>query len=64
VVTTSSPLMLARADVVVFLDRGRVVAEGSHSQLLAGCPPYRAVVTREEVEDRAPDGLERAGVTS
>jgi ABC-type multidrug transport system fused ATPase/permease subunit len=52
VVTTSSPLMLARADVVVFLDHGRVVAEGSHGELLAHCPPYRAVVTREETEDR------------
>jgi ABC-type multidrug transport system fused ATPase/permease subunit len=52
VVTTSSPLMLARADAVVFLERGRVVAEGSHADLLAECPAYRAVVTREEAEDR------------
>jgi ABC-type multidrug transport system fused ATPase/permease subunit len=59
VVTTSSPLMLARADVVVFLDGGRVVAEGSHGDLLAHWPPYRAVVTREEAEDR-----EQAEVTS
>ena len=52
VITTSSPLMLARADVVVFLDGGRVVAEGTHAELLTGCPSYRAVVTREEAEDR------------
>ena len=64
VVTTSSPLMLARADVVVFLDGGRVVAEGSHSELLAGCPRYRAVVTREEVEDRAGPDREPVEVTS
>jgi ABC-type multidrug transport system fused ATPase/permease subunit len=52
VVTTSSPLMLARADVVVFLDDGRVIASGSHAELLATCPAYRGVVTREETEDR------------
>jgi ABC-type multidrug transport system fused ATPase/permease subunit len=51
VVTTSSPLMLARADVVVYLEDGAVVAEGTHGDLLATCPPYRAVVTREEAED-------------
>ena len=52
VVTTSSPLMLARADVVEFLDEGRVVASGSHAELLTTCPAYRGVVTREETEDR------------
>jgi ABC-type multidrug transport system fused ATPase/permease subunit len=57
VVTTTSPLMLAHAEVVVFLDGGRVVAEGTHGELLAGCPPYRAVVTREEAEDRQPEGV-------
>ena len=51
VVTTSSPLMLGRADVVVFLEGGRVVAEGTHSELLTSCPAYRIVVTREEAED-------------
>ncbi|WP_354438390.1 ABC transporter ATP-binding protein [Marmoricola sp. OAE513] len=53
VVTTSSPLLLSRADVVAFLEDGIVVAEGSHSELLATCPAYRAVVTREEVEEVA-----------
>ncbi|RNL80294.1 ABC transporter ATP-binding protein [Nocardioides marmorisolisilvae] len=51
VVTTSSPLMLSRADVVVFLEGGRVVAEGRHADLLTSSPAYRAVVTREEAED-------------
>jgi len=51
VVTTSSPLMLTRADVVAFLEDGRVLAEGTHSELLATCPAYRAVVNRDEVED-------------
>ena len=44
--------MLARADVVEFLDEGRVVASGSHAELLATCPAYSGVVTREETEDR------------
>jgi ABC-type multidrug transport system fused ATPase/permease subunit len=57
VVTTSSPLMLARADVVVFLDGGQVVAQGTHAELLASCPEYRAVVTREEAEDREPESV-------
>ncbi|MGO4256842.1 ABC transporter ATP-binding protein [Marmoricola sp. RAF53] len=53
VVTTSSPLMLARADVVAFLDEGVVVARGTHADLLATHPGYRAVVTREIAEEVA-----------
>jgi ABC-type multidrug transport system fused ATPase/permease subunit len=48
VVTTSSPLLLDRVDTVVFLQDGRVAAQGSHRDLLAEVPAYRAVVTREE----------------
>ena len=51
VVTTSSPLMLVRAEMVVFLEDGVVVAEGPHSDLMTTCPAYRTVVTREEAED-------------
>lgn len=47
VVTTSSPLMLDAVDVVAFLDEGRIVATGTHRELLATCPAYRYVVTRE-----------------
>ena len=64
VVTTSSPLMLARADMVIFLDHGRVAAEGSHGDLLAGCPRYRAAITREEAEDHLGSDREPAEVTS
>lgn len=53
VITTSSPLMLARADVVAFLEDGVVLARGTHSDLLATCPRYRSVVTRDEVEEVA-----------
>jgi ABC-type multidrug transport system fused ATPase/permease subunit len=47
VVTTSSPLMLDEADVVAFLVRDRVVATGTHRELLDTHPAYRATVTRE-----------------
>ncbi|WP_028642712.1 ABC transporter transmembrane domain-containing protein [Nocardioides sp. URHA0020] len=47
VVTSTSPLMLAAADAVAFLDGGRVVAVGTHTDLLASDPAYRRVVTRE-----------------
>ena len=50
-VTTSSPLLLDHADVVAFLQDGRVVAEGIHAELLETCPAYRAVVTREVADE-------------
>jgi ABC-type bacteriocin/lantibiotic exporter with double-glycine peptidase domain len=48
VVCTTSPLLLDRADVVALLDGGRVVATGTHRELLKRSPAYRAVVTRGE----------------
>ncbi|WP_194892564.1 ABC transporter transmembrane domain-containing protein [Catenulispora pinisilvae] len=48
VVFTTSPLMLDRAERVVFLAGGRAAAEGRHRELLANVPAYRATVTREE----------------
>ncbi|MFF5701376.1 ABC transporter ATP-binding protein [Streptomyces sp. NPDC012794] len=46
VVFTTSPIVLDRADSVVFVKDGKAVAEGPHRTLLAD-PDYRAVVTRE-----------------
>jgi ABC-type multidrug transport system fused ATPase/permease subunit len=48
VVCTTSPLLLDRADRVALVAGGRVVAQGSHRELLDSDPRYRAVVTREE----------------
>jgi ABC-type multidrug transport system fused ATPase/permease subunit len=48
VVTTTSPLLLDRADQVAFVDDGVVVAVGPHRELLETVPAYRSVVTREE----------------
>ncbi len=47
VVTTASPLLLDRADEVALLADGRIVATGSHRDLLLD-PRYRRVVVRGE----------------
>ncbi|MEU8785851.1 ABC transporter ATP-binding protein [Streptomyces sp. NPDC048637] len=47
VVLTSSPLLLDRAEQVVFLQEGKAVAMATHRELLHSHPGYRAVVTRE-----------------
>ncbi|MFV2106933.1 ABC transporter transmembrane domain-containing protein [Micromonospora sp. LOL_015] len=49
VVCTTSPLLLEHADRVVFVDAGRVVADGSHAELLRTEPGYAALVTRAEL---------------
>ncbi|MFJ4091020.1 ABC transporter ATP-binding protein [Kitasatospora sp. NPDC089913] len=46
VVFTTSPILLDRADHVVLVEGGTVVAEGRHGELLADAR-YRTVVTRE-----------------
>ncbi|WAP60389.1 ABC transporter transmembrane domain-containing protein [Streptomyces sp. S465] len=43
---TTSPLLLDRAELVLYVEDGRVTARGSHDELLADAR-YRAVVTRE-----------------
>lgn len=48
VVLTTSPLVLDRADRVVLIEAGKVVAEGTHRELLGSSPAYRDVVTRGE----------------
>lgn len=48
VVTTTSPLMLDRADHVIYVEDGKVLAEGTHRALLASEPSYAATVTRGE----------------
>jgi len=52
VVTSSSPLMLDAVDQVAFLQDDRIVATGTHVELLDTHPDYRRVVTREtELEE-------------
>jgi ABC-type multidrug transport system fused ATPase/permease subunit len=48
VVVTTSPLVLDRADRVVLVEEGCVVAEGRHRELLRSHSGYREVVARGE----------------
>ena len=50
VVATTSPMLLAEADEVVLLSGGKVVASGSHRELLDAEPAYLAIVRRAEGE--------------
>lgn len=50
IVATTSPMLLAEADEVLLLDGGRVVARGSHRELLDTEPAYLAIVRRAEGE--------------
>ena len=47
-VMTASPLLLDRADRVLFLQDGVVTASGTHHELMRDHPAYRAVVVRGE----------------
>lgn len=55
VVFASSPLLLDRAERVVFVHNGAVAAVGEHRELLHGTAGYRAVVTRETEEEQLDD---------
>jgi ABC-type multidrug transport system fused ATPase/permease subunit len=50
VVCSTSPLVLDRADHVVYVESGRVAAEGAHRELLDASPRYALTVTRGEDE--------------
>lgn len=47
VVIATSPLLLCHADTVAHMSAGRIVATGTHSELLAIDPGYRALVARD-----------------
>ncbi|MGC2998128.1 ABC transporter ATP-binding protein [Streptomyces sp. G35A] len=57
VLVTSSPLVLDRADRVLFLVDGKVAASGSHRDLLGTEPAYRALVAREDEAEDVPEGV-------
>jgi ATP-binding cassette subfamily B protein len=44
------PATIALADRVVLIDEGRVAGEGTHEELLASSPRYRAVLAQAEAE--------------
>jgi ABC-type multidrug transport system fused ATPase/permease subunit len=47
IVVATSPLLLGRADTVAHLREGRIVATGTHAELLEQNPGYRALVSRD-----------------
>jgi ABC-type multidrug transport system fused ATPase/permease subunit len=47
-IATTSPLWLGRADRVAFVQGGKLIAAGTHHELAAEHPDYRALVNREE----------------
>ncbi|MFD9462384.1 ABC transporter ATP-binding protein [Streptomyces sp. NPDC060027] len=51
VVTSTSPLLLDRADTVCFLVDGKTAATGTHRELLRTEPGYRALVARDMEPD-------------
>ncbi|KKD03687.1 ABC transporter ATP-binding protein [Streptomyces sp. WM6386] len=53
VVTTTSPLVLDRADTVLYLVDGKRVASGTHRQLLDTTPGYRELVARDTDSEEA-----------
>ncbi|MFD7700190.1 ABC transporter transmembrane domain-containing protein [Streptomyces caelestis] len=54
---TTSPLVLDRADRVLFLADGKVVASGGHRELLDGEPGYRELVARDADESAAEEAV-------
>jgi ABC-type multidrug transport system fused ATPase/permease subunit len=48
VIITASPLMLDQTDRVFFVENGRVIADGTHRELLSTHEGYRWTVTRGE----------------
>ncbi|MFO7700202.1 MAG: ABC transporter ATP-binding protein [Acidimicrobiia bacterium] len=52
---------IALADEVVFMESGRVVAQGTHEELLATTPGYQRLLTAYEadMEDRRREGVSR-----
>ncbi|MDZ7732119.1 MAG: ABC transporter ATP-binding protein [Acidimicrobiia bacterium] len=58
VVIAHRPATIALADRVVLMEAGRVVAEGSHDDLLATSAAYRRVLTAAEHDEVAPAGSE------
>ena len=49
---------VAQMDKILFLDEGRLVAVGTHSELYQGCEAYRRMVELQKLEDERNEGEE------
>ena len=49
IIIAHRPSTLALADEVIFIDEGKVVASGTHTELLEQVPRYSAVLATAEV---------------
>ena len=56
----SRPSTIALADLVVFLHEGRIVATGTHADLLQADPMYRSIMEAFELDRSTPD-IDAAG---
>lgn len=64
VVVSVSPLLLGVMDTVVFLKDGKVLAQGTHRELLDTVPDYRKVVIRGEgMDGHSAEVMNNSGTT-
>ncbi|WP_442931229.1 ABC transporter ATP-binding protein [Micromonospora sp. NBC_00389] len=62
IVLATSPLLLSRADLVAHLRAGRIVATGTHTDLLDQDPGYRYLVARGSADPDIDRSADAAGV--
>jgi ATP-binding cassette subfamily B protein len=53
---------LRRADLIVVLERGRIVQRGTHEELMNTDGPYRGVALLQVVDDESLRLLEKTGL--
>lgn len=44
------------ADLIVFIEEGRVLASGTHEELLSSCPEYRSTVQLQKLDEEKGEG--------
>ena len=44
------------ADKILFIDEGKIIAQGTHKELYESCPEYKEVVLSQITEEEALNG--------